>query len=77
MNQTIEIEIPGREDLYLEHLVLDYNGTLAIDDEPIEGVPERLEHLSQSLSVHVITADTFGKVRARLSGLHCHISILP
>jgi soluble P-type ATPase len=73
----IDIEIPGFRRLQLENLVLDYNGTLAIDGEPIEGVLERLEHLSQSLIVHVVTADTFGKVKSRLTGIPCQISVLP
>ncbi|MDA0746508.1 MAG: ATPase P [bacterium] len=73
----IEIDIPGHKTLRLEHLVLDYNGTLAVDGEPINGVRDRLEHLAQNLRVHVITADTFGKVSDRLSGLPCKISILP
>lgn len=73
----IDIEIPGFGRLQLEHLVLDYNGTLAIDGEPIEGVLERLEHLSKSLHVHVVTADTFGKVVSRLEDLACRICILP
>ena len=73
----IDIDIPGYGRLQLEHLVLDYNGTLAIDGKPIEGVLERLEHLSQSLSVHVVTADTFGKVNSSLTGIPCQISVLP
>ena len=72
----IDIEIPGFGRLQLEHLVLDYNGTLAIDGEPIEGVLGRLKHLAQSLTVHVVTADTFGKVKSRLTEIPCHIAIL-
>jgi soluble P-type ATPase len=73
----IDIDIPGFGKLHLEHLVLDYNGTLAIDGEPIEGVAERLKNLSKSLTVHVVTADTFGKVVSRLDDLPCRICILP
>ena len=36
----IDIEIPGFGRLQLAHLVLDYNGTLAIDGEPFEGSDE-------------------------------------
>jgi soluble P-type ATPase len=74
----IEIEIPGRpEPLRLEHLVLDYNGTLAVDGEPVPGVKERLAALSGKLRVHIVTADTFGRVRSALEGTPCAISILP
>jgi len=73
----IEIDIPGYEKLRLSHLVLDYNGTLACDGELIEGVGKRLERLSAALQIHVVTADTFGKVRSRMEGLPCKISVLP
>jgi len=39
-------------------------------------VAERLNHLASMLTVHVITADTFGKVEVQLDGVHCRISIL-
>jgi len=73
----IEVAIPGYRTLKLEHLVLDYNGTLAVDGEPLAGVTDALKSLTQSLEVHVLTADTFGKVQSRLEGLPINISILP
>ena len=73
----IEIEIPGYKKLRLDHLVLDYNGTIAVDGEIVEGVKENLDSLSQKLSIHVLTADTFGSVEANLQGLPCQLSVLP
>ena len=73
----IEISIPGFKHLRLEHLVLDYNGTLAIDGNLIPGVQDRLQQLGENLSIHVITADTFGHVRASVADLTCHLHILP
>ena len=73
----IEVTIPGYGTLKLEHLVLDYNGTLAVDGEPLAGVTDALKNLAQSLEVHVLTADTFGKVQSRLEGLPINISVLP
>jgi len=73
----IEIQIPGHPDLTLEHLVLDYNGTLALDGQPIEGVKVALEALADRLQIHVVTADTFGKARTALQGYPCKLSILP
>jgi soluble P-type ATPase len=64
---VIEIEIPGRGDLRLAHLVVDLNGTLALDGRLIDGVPQRLTALRQQLDVHVLTADTFG-VGSQLEG---------
>jgi len=73
----IEIEIPGFRKLALEHIVLDYNGTLAVDGEVAAGVKTALRALADRLTIHVLTADTFGKVKTRLSDLPLEISILP
>lgn len=73
----IEISIPGFQHLQLKHLVLDYNGTLAVDGKLIFGVQKVLNRLSEKLSVHVLTADTFGHARSGLEGIECTLSILP
>jgi soluble P-type ATPase len=73
----IEIAIPGHQGLQLSHLVLDYNGTLAVDGELIAGVPEALSRLADDLEIHVVTADTFGKVKSRLADGPWQIVILP
>ena len=57
----IEISIPGRGTLRLEHLVTDVNGTLAVDGQLIEGVAERIGSLKDRLTVHMLTADTHGR----------------
>ena len=73
----IEIKIPGYKILELEHLVLDYNGTIAFDGTLIDGVKERLAELSQMLTVHVITADTFGSVKKALEEIDCKLALIP
>lgn len=72
----MELAIPGFGTLRLEHLVLDYNGTLALDGRLLPGVKPRLRRLARSLRIHVVTADTFGKARAGLAGLDCRLKIL-
>jgi P-type E1-E2 ATPase len=57
----IEIEIPGRGMLRLQHLVTDVNGTLAVDGMLIEGVAEKIHALKQHLTIHLLTADTHGR----------------
>jgi soluble P-type ATPase len=74
---VIEIEIPGFRLLQLAHLVLDYNGTLAVDGDLIEGVKSRLNDLAGSFDIHVVTADTFGKAARALDGLDGRLVILP
>ena len=73
----IDIEVPGNKKLQLEHLVLDYNGTIAFDGAMIDGVKESLAELSQMLTVHVITADTFGSVKKALEDIDCNLALIP
>ncbi len=57
----IEITIPGRGVIQLEHLVCDVNGTLAVDGQLIQGVSSLLKILRDRLQIHLLTADTHGK----------------
>jgi soluble P-type ATPase len=72
----IEIQVPGGKDLILNHLVLDYNGTLAKDGHLYPKLSELLTELSEQLQVHVVTADTVGGVKKELEKIDCKISIL-
>jgi soluble P-type ATPase len=73
----IEINIPGFRDLRLAHLVLDYNGTLALDGRLLPGVAEALTFLAPQINIHIITADTFGLATAQLQGLPVTLNIVP
>lgn len=72
----LKLSIPGREPLTIEHLVLDYNGTLAVDGRLLPGVVERLEALAERLSIHVITADTFGLAAVETGTLPVTLQII-
>lgn len=72
----IEVDIPGAETLRLSYLVLDYNGTLALDGELLDGVAEKIAELASHVRVHVITADTHGTVAEKLLGLPCALQII-
>ena len=73
----IEIDIPGFAKLRLERLILDYNGTIAVDGQPVQGVKERLIALARHVEIHVLTADTFGGAEKKLSDIPCKIHVLP
>jgi P-type E1-E2 ATPase len=60
----IELTIPGRGLLRLEHLVTDVNGTLAVDGILIDGLAKRLTSLRDRLKIHMLTADTHGRQAA-------------
>jgi soluble P-type ATPase len=72
----IRIDIPGDAPFELENVVCDYNGTLARDGRLLPGVHDRLAALAHQLTVHVVTADTFGTARAELSGLEGRLTVL-
>jgi soluble P-type ATPase len=65
----LNVEIAGCGRLALEHLVLDLNGTLALDGEVLPGVAERLVALSPHFQIHLLTADTRGRGAATASAL--------
>jgi len=57
---TLAIPIPGGEDLRLDHLMLDVNGTLTSRGVLVDGVTIRAARLLTALDVHLVSADTFG-----------------
>ncbi|HAE38699.1 MAG TPA: ATPase P [Candidatus Riflebacteria bacterium] len=72
----IEINVPGYANLSIGHLVLDYNGTLAVDGVLLPGVQQALNELAQRLCVHVVTADTFGRAQDELKNVNAKLTIL-
>lgn len=73
----IDIDIPDFGRLQLQHAVFDYNGTLALDGQLLPGVAQDLQALATHLSVHVITADTFGVAAAQLQGMPVALVLTP
>jgi soluble P-type ATPase len=57
---TVVIPIPGGTELRLEHLLLDVNGTLTERGALIDGLQARVAALRGSISIHLVSADTFG-----------------
>ena len=72
----IMIDIPGRPALVLEHLVTDFNGTIAEGGHLLAGVGARLKALSEQLDITILTADTFGRVRSETRDLPVEVVIL-
>jgi len=73
---VLTIAIPGRATLHLAHLVLDYNGTIALDGTLLPGTAERLAVLADDLEIHIVTADTHGTVAAMVKQLPCELRII-
>lgn len=73
----IKFSIPGfEENLNIEHLLLDYNGSLAEDGKLLPSAKKMLNELSNKIHVHVITADTFGIVKQELEDINLRIKII-
>jgi soluble P-type ATPase len=58
----IELNIPGRGRLQLDHLVCDVNGTLTTDGALPAGMVRTLNALKDRLTIHLISADTSGEL---------------
>lgn len=73
----LKVTIPGRNELVLNHLILDYNGTIAEDGLVIDGIADSLEELSKSLEIYVITADTHGTAARQCANLPLKVMTFP
>jgi soluble P-type ATPase len=76
MMTMLQIDIPGRGRLQLEHLVLDFNGTLAVDGLISAAVCQLLRQLSACLFIQILTADTNGTAAAQCSDLPVRLRLV-
>jgi soluble P-type ATPase len=56
--------------------VSDFTGTLSVDGRLLPEIKELLNKISEFLTIHIITSDTFGMVKSELKDVHCKIHIL-
>lgn len=73
----IRFDIPGFKPVDIEHVVFDYNGTIAVDGRMIKGVKQGIAAFCDRVAFHVITADTFGFVEKELAGVNASLTIIP
>jgi len=73
----MEIEIFGVGTVSFKHIILDFNGTLAVSGVLKEGVREILEKLSKDFDIHVVTGDTFSSAKEQLKDLDVKTVIAP
>lgn len=72
----LELKLPDNSVLRLKNLVLDFNGTIAVDGFLLDGVQECLTRLADNgLSIYIITADTHGSTTAQCAHLPVTIII--
>lgn len=73
----MKVDIPGFKVLDLDYLVLDYNGTIAVDGTIADDMKERLIELAERFRIYVVTADTHGTARAACEGLPVEVLTFP
>ncbi len=71
----MKVSIPGYGRLVIEHVVMDFNGTIAVDGILREGVRERIVRPARCCHVHVLTSDTRGTAARELAGLPVSLGI--
>lgn len=65
----INFLIPGHDNVKIENILIDFNGTLAIDGVLHEGISDKLIELSKIVDITVVSADTNGTVLTQLQDL--------
>jgi soluble P-type ATPase len=71
----MNIDVPGYRTLIIENVVMDFNGTIAVDGHMKDSVKERIIRLSGQYQVYVITSDTQGTAAKELAGLPVTLKI--
>ena len=71
------LAIPGRGQIKIKNVMLDYNGTIAIDGHLITGADKTINELADIINFHVITADTYGSVKKELVNVNCKVVKIP
>lgn len=72
----VRIEIPGTGPVDIQNVMFDYNGTIAADGCLLGGVGPAMNRLAGQLDFYVVTADTFGSVRAQLGGVKAEVVLI-
>ncbi|MDM8533466.1 ATPase P [Clostridiaceae bacterium HSG29] len=70
------INVPETGKYEIENIVFDYNGTIAINGEIINGILEKIVKLAESFNVTIITADTFNTVKRAFKNTDVNIHII-
>lgn len=62
----ISVPIPGWGELSIEYLMVDFNGTAALDGKLKKDVKDVIDKISRYIKVFIITADTYDTVDSEL-----------
>lgn len=74
--RLLSVEVPGVGLLELEYLLLDLNGTVAVDGDILPGVIEAVRGLASVLTPVLLTADTNGTASQTAALLACELRVI-
>jgi len=74
--EMISINIPGWGGMDIENMVIDLNGTLAIDGKIPQEVKERIVKLSEMAKLYILTSDTHGTALEECRDLRVKLVII-
>lgn len=61
--------IPGHDNVKIENILIDFNGTLAVDGILHEGIADKLAELSKIVDITVVSADTNCTIKEQLKNV--------
>ena len=73
----IEILVPGLKPYEITHVVMDYNGTIAVDGKIPMELKAKLVRLSKLVPITVLTADTHGTAKAACEPVGLEVRTFP
>jgi soluble P-type ATPase len=73
----IQIDIPGRGNMEIENILLDLNGTIATDGEIPLDVREKINLLSEKVTIYILTVDTQGTAEEEVRGMNADMIKIP
>ncbi len=65
---VIETNYQGSKKRFIETIVIDFNGTLAVDGVLVPGIKSKLMELSKLVKIVILTGDTYGTVEKQMAG---------
>jgi len=73
----ITLDIPGWGNMEIENILLDLNGTIATDGKIPTEVREKINSLSDRVSIYILTADTQGTADEEVRDLKAKLIKIP
>jgi len=77
LEKMLAVDIPGYKTITVKNLILDLNGTIAVDGKLRIGVAEKINKLSQrGIKVYVVTAGTHGRIEEIKKDLNVELLLI-